>query len=121
MQRFVPRGQDRDDDFRWRLRMVHARASADPKHQQAYRDRAHDLFAAHLYEAAEAGATDPGSLFNFDLDDPIAPHFAWAILDDSQYREFDPLSQPEQLSEPLYARTFGKFLAALQERVERSS
>jgi hypothetical protein len=121
LQRFVPQGAQPDDDFRWRLRMVHARASADPKKQKAFRDNAHELFAEHLYEVPSDGVADPGDLFNFDLDDPTAPHFAWPILDDSQYREFDPLSQPEQLSEPLYARTFGPFLDALRARVERSA
>jgi len=118
LRRFVP-ATPQENDFRLRLRMVHARASTMPEAQAAFRDRAFELFADYLYEAPQGEATQGSlDLFNFDLDDLTAPHYAWPILDDASYREFDPLSHPEMLLEPVYARTFGKFLDGLRARVE---
>ncbi|MEY4508580.1 MAG: hypothetical protein RLZZ450_702 [Pseudomonadota bacterium] len=113
LRRFAPAVQD-DNDFRLRLRMVHARASASPAAQAGFRDRAYELFADHVYDETEAGEID---VFNFDTDDEAAPHFAWPILDDSSFRDFDPVARPDLLSEPVYARTFGTFLQKLRARV----
>jgi hypothetical protein len=113
LRRFAPSLAD-ENDFRLRLRMVHARASALPEAQAAFRDRAYDLFADHIYDATREGELDA---FNFDTDDREAPHFAWPILDDASYREFDPLRNPDMLREPIYERTFGTFLKKLRARV----
>jgi AAA domain len=113
LRRFSPAVPD-DDDFRLRLRMVHARASASPVAQAAFRDRAYELFADHVYDETGAGEIDA---FNFDTDDEAAPHFAWPILDDSSFMDFDPVARPDLLSEPVYARTFGIFLQKLRARV----
>ena len=113
LRRFAPNVAD-ENDFRLRLRMVHARASALPEAQAAFRDRAYELFADHVYDETDAGELDA---FNFDTDDRAAPHFAWPILDDAGYREFDPFRNPDMLREPLYERTFGTFLKSLRARV----
>ncbi len=118
LRRFVPREREADD-FRLRLRMVHAKASPSREKQAAFRDRSYQLFV-ELYDATEPGVVDDVAV-NFDLDDTAAPHYAWPILDDATYREFDPLQQPELLGEPLYARTFESFLAPLRARVRRES
>jgi hypothetical protein len=65
----------------------------------------------------DSGVIDDDRFVNFDVDDETAPHYAWPILDDAAYREFDPLSDTDLLREPLYARTFGFFLERLRARV----
>lgn len=114
LQRFRP-FESSDEDWRTRLRMVHAKASADVKMQADFRTRTFDLFADTLYDE-EAGVEE--SSFNFDYDDITAPHYAWPILDDSNYSEFKPLQRPEQLSRTIYERTFGPFVTALLDSVD---
>ena len=60
------------------------------------------------------------SSFNFDYDDAAAPHFAWPILNDSNYSEFDPIDQPDQFLLSTYERTFGPFIDALFDRLNLS-
>lgn len=55
--------------------------------------------------------------FNFDYDEEIAPHFAWPILNDANYFEFNPLARPDQFTKGLYERTFGPFIDALADRL----
>jgi hypothetical protein len=110
------------DDWLDRIRMVHAKASADPQHQQSFRDRAHEVFQELLYREVPLQSPD-GPLFDagdsvtlpeFSLDDPDAPHFAWPVLRDSNYFEFDPLAAPSQLTQALYERTYQALLAGLK-------
>lgn len=120
LTRFIESDVPPEDDWRRRLRLVHAKASADHRRWRGFNDRAFELFQAHLYENADVEGSDSfeaQDVFNFDLDDPEAPHVPWRILSDSNYAEFDPPTHPEQLEESLYARTFGTFLDALRERV----
>jgi hypothetical protein len=115
LARFAPETSG-DDDWRYRLQMVHAKASADPKRARAFDDRAYTLLqGARFYDPAPEDPSDEA--FSFSLDEVEAPHRSWRILSDSNYFEFDPLSAPEVLTQPLYSRTFGSFLAALEERV----
>lgn len=102
-----------DDDWRLRLKMVHAKA--DPTKLRGFRDRAFTLFSETLYEEERLPT---GDAFNFDPQDPDAPHSPWAIADDQRYREFDPLGDQTQLSARLYASTFGDFLDNLQRRID---
>lgn len=113
--------RDDADDWLDRIRMVHAKASADPLHQQAFRDRAHEIFQELLYRDVPLQApdelSDPGdpvTLPEFSLDDPDAPHFAWPVLRDSNYFEFDPLADPAQLTPALYDRTYQALLAGVK-------
>jgi Mrp family chromosome partitioning ATPase len=110
---------DGDDDWRLRLRLVHAKASADPARWTAFNDRAFDVFGAHLYDQDpdDLGAEESATSFSFGLDAPEAPHCAWRILDDSNFVDFNPLARPELLADSMHARTFGPFLDALRERV----
>jgi hypothetical protein len=105
------------DDWRYRLKMIHAKAPADPKSWARYRDHAFELFAEHLYD--EVNETDRGAemAFGFDIDDHAAPHYAWRILVDPTYDAFDPVEQREQLTEQIYLRTFGPFIDSLAERL----
>lgn len=116
LQRFRP-AESTERDWRARLRMVHAKASADPKKQSAFRTQAFELFADTLYDLEE-GIEETS--FNFDYDDRSAPHFAWPVLNDANYLEFNPLARRDQFAKELYERTFGPFIAALIERLELS-
>jgi len=114
LQRFRPT-ESTETDWRARLRMVHAKASPDPEKQADFRTKAFDLFADTLYDLEE-GVEEAS--FNFDYDDRTAPHFAWPILNDSNYFEFNPLARKEQFATQLYDRTFGPFIAGLVQRLE---
>lgn len=106
---------DGQGDWRSNLRFVHAKASTDDGLQRKFRDQCFDVMADYFYELAEAGEQDA---FNFDLDDEAAPHFAWPIFNSSQFAEFDPLAQPEQLNDRVYMATFGDFIAGLSSSLE---
>ena len=94
--------------------MVQAKAQADPKAQARFRTRAFEMFSDTLYDAEE-GIEE--AAFNFDYEDSTAPHYAWPILNDANYAEFDPLAQGDQFASHMYDRTFGPFIEALREKI----
>jgi hypothetical protein len=116
LQRFRP-AESSENDWRYRLRMVHAKASPDPAKQENFRTQAFEMFADSIYDL-ESGVEE--SSFNFDYDDAAAPHFAWPILNDSNYSEFNPIAQPDQFLLQTYERTFGPFVNALFDRLNLS-
>ena len=63
-----------------------------------------------MYE--EAGPEEIDA-FNFDFDDPDAPHYAWPIPYDADYAEFNPAARKEQLTREFFQRTFGPFVDRL--------
>lgn len=103
-----------DNDWRYRLRMIHAKAQGNSKAHADFRTQAFDIFSETLYDVEE-GLEE--AAFNFDYDDPSAPHYAWPILDDSNYVHFNPLDNRDQFSQHTYDRTFGPFLAALRKKI----
>ena len=113
LERFRP-ATSGDDDWRYRLRMVQAKAVADPDAQASFRTRAFDIFSDTLYDEEDGIEEDA---FNFDYDDVSAPHYAWPILNDANYAEFNPLARRNQFSDAVYERTFGPFIRALEERI----
>lgn len=113
LQRFRP-SESGEDDWRYRLRMVQAKAQAGAKAQADFRTRAFELFSGTLYDE-ENGIEEEA--FNFDYNDETAPHYAWPILNDSNFAEFNPLERGDQFAEYLYDRTFGPFIAALGEKI----
>jgi hypothetical protein len=113
LDRFRPQQSDAED-WRARLRMVHAKASPDGKKQAEYRTQSFELFADTIYDL-ELRLEETS--FNFDYDDEAAPHFAWPILNDANYLEFNPLTRPDQFSKALSERTFGPFVKALIDRL----
>jgi MinD-like ATPase involved in chromosome partitioning or flagellar assembly len=113
LQRFRP-AESSETDWRARLRMVHAKASANPKKQASFRTQSFEMFADTLYDLEE-GLEETS--FNFDYDDRIAPHFAWPILNDANYLEFNPLARSDQFAKELYERTFGPFIDAVADRL----
>ncbi|EXJ13214.1 ParA family protein [Imhoffiella purpurea] len=103
------------DDWLYRLRTVHAKASADLDRQQAFRDQAYSIFQDYLYQDIPLPGEDGNpsaetSLPEASIDDPEAPHFAWPVLRDSNYFDVDPLSEPAQLTPALYERTYRALL-----------
>jgi MinD-like ATPase involved in chromosome partitioning or flagellar assembly len=113
LNRFVISGAE--NTWRERLQMVHSKAVAISAEQKNFRDRSFDLFSEWMYEEAEFNRQD---VFNFDLDDDMAPHFPWPILHDGNFLEFDPIAHPEQLAEELCIRTFGNFVGRLARQLE---
>lgn len=104
-----PRSEE--DDWLYRLRAIHAKASANLGEQQTFRDRAYSLFQEYLYRDIPLPEQDgepslETTLPEASLDDPEAPHFAWPILRDSNYFDVDPLTEPAQLTPALYERTY---------------
>lgn len=97
--------------------MVHAKSSADPSNQGDFRTQAFEMFADTIYDI-EQGVDETS--FNFDYDDASAPHYAWPILNDSNYDEFNPAAQPDQLMSQTYERTFGPFIDALFDHLNLS-
>ncbi len=111
MASFNP-GLSAANDWRFSLKMIHAKAPANSDSWKHFRDRSFELFAETLYEVDETGEA-----FNFDIDDREAPHSPWIILDDANYFEFNPLANVDQLAPVLFERTFGNFLTHLSDRI----
>ncbi|MFZ6761299.1 ParA family protein [Pseudoroseomonas sp. WGS1072] len=103
------------DDWRLRLKMVHARASASKAGRESFRDRAYDLFRECIYKED----ADPfGDDFTFGIDDQDAPHAPWVVLDDERFREFEPLEASDLLTEKLVQATFGDLISGLMRRTD---
>lgn len=102
--------------LRERIKMVHAKASTGALAQQ-FREDLWDLFSKYLYEEAE-GLEE----FNFDGDDPAAPHNPLVIPLDTAFADWDPVNHPDRLAEDYYARTFGGLITYVEDllAVERS-
>ena len=115
LARFKPR--EGGEDWRYRLKMIHAKAPADPYSWARYRDHAFDLFAEHLYDEVDEAGRSAETAFGFDIDDHAAPHYAWRVMVDPTYDAFDPVERREQLTEPIYSRTFGTFVDNLADRL----
>ncbi|SMF93458.1 CobQ/CobB/MinD/ParA nucleotide binding domain-containing protein [Methylomagnum ishizawai] len=117
-----------DDDWWLRLRMVHAKASPDERRKQGFRDKAYRIFSESLYQDRPildnddnpllSGISEPIYTQMFDVDSREAPHYAWPILDDSNYAEFDPLAERVQMDEGFYGRTFAGLVEGIGELIE---
>jgi Mrp family chromosome partitioning ATPase len=118
LARFKPREVIADgEDWRYRLKMVHAKAAVDPRSWADYRDNSFGLFSEHLYDELDETQSLKDAAFGFDIDDREAPHYAWPVLMDPTYYHFDPVKYREQLTEAIYMRTFGFLISGLGERV----
>jgi hypothetical protein len=92
------------------MRMIHAKAARGEEAFRRFRDRSQELFSSYLYEEADSEDVEA---YNYDFDDPEAPHFAWPILYDADFSEFDPRHRQEQLTRAFYDRSFGLFVERL--------
>ncbi len=113
LERFRPDASG-EEDWRYRLRMVQAKAQGNPQAQADFRTHAFEIFSDTLYDLEEGIEEEA---FNFDYDDINAPHYAWPILDDANYAQFNPLARDDQVAQHLYDRTFGPFITALSEKI----
>jgi len=115
-----PRNTEDDTDWLSRLKVVHAKAAADPELQKRFRDKAFEAFDDLAYRDVPLGE-EPSELEitrrEFGLDDPDAPHHAWVVLSDANYFQFDPLSDPGSVAESSYQRSFSNLLASARERL----
>jgi hypothetical protein len=108
------------EDWRYKLKVVHAKAADGMVALQAFRDRSWELFSSFLYDelAGEETAEGLTEAFGFDLDDSAAPHYAWPIFMSQNFYEYNPLINAGlQNSEELALPVFGIFLEQLCERL----
>jgi hypothetical protein len=83
------------------IKMVQAKTTADEALNRWFREELADLFGEFLYEES---ADLEG--FNFDIDDPEAPHFPLPIALNPVFSDFDPTRRPSDLTRPFYEATF---------------
>jgi hypothetical protein len=108
------------EDWRYKLKVIHAKAEGSELSLQLFRDRAWELFSAFIYDELEGGEVGEGltDAFGFDLDDSSAPHFAWPIFMSANFYEYNPLvGNGVQNSEEFIQPVFGEFLEQLCERL----
>jgi Mrp family chromosome partitioning ATPase len=120
-----PRSEE--NDWLYRLRMVHAHASLDAKKQAEFRDRAYSLFSEFFYRdralldegggqlTSEQG--EPLTLEEFSVDDPVAPHYAWPILWDPLFAEFDPFNKRTAITQEFYSRSFSALIKGVHDLI----
>jgi MinD-like ATPase involved in chromosome partitioning or flagellar assembly len=99
------------DDGEWRLmiKMIHAKAPVIAEEQKQFQDQSYELVAKWLYD-------EDGDV-SFALDDTDGMHFPWTILDDSNYRAFDPIGNPALLDSAISNATFGSFIDNARNRL----
>lgn len=108
-----------DNDWRYKIKMIHAKAANNSTALAKFRDESFELFASYLYDEIDGNEVAEGlpNAFSFDLDDPTAPHFAWPIYISSDFHEFDPVANKLQLSAENTTPVFGEFINALKDRL----
>lgn len=108
------------EDWRYKLKVVHAKALDSENSLKEFRDRSWELFSSYLYDELDGEEVAEGltEAFGFDLDDPTAPHYAWPILMSEKFYEYNPLDENGfQNSEEFVLPVFGEFLEQLCERL----
>lgn len=83
------------------IKMVQAKTTADEALNRWFREELAGLFTDFLYEESE---TLEG--FNFDIDDPEAPHFPVPVALNPLFADFDPTRRSTDLTRPFYEATF---------------
>jgi hypothetical protein len=108
-----------DYDWRFKIKVIHAKALDDNEALMRFRDESFELFASYLYDELAGDETAEGlpDAFSFDLDDPTAPHFAWPIYMSSDFYEFKPLENHGQTDRQIIEPIFGVFLSNLNDRL----
>lgn len=93
------------NEWRDRIRFVHAKASAKSSEQYDFRDRLYDVLSKHFYERDEGEGT-----FTFSYEDAAAPHSAWRILFDGGLLDADFLNDPDLVDSALARAVFADFV-----------
>ncbi len=108
-----------ENDWRFRLKMIQAKASADEKDLLSYRTEMFNIFDSNLYQQQELENGDLlDAEFRFSIDDKDAPHFPIPIFEDERYRLFDPVRDKSQLLKDFYQKSFGHFLNFAIDRLQ---
>jgi hypothetical protein len=108
-----------EDDWRYRLRMIQAKALPDESSLLIYRSQMFDLFDAAFYQKETVKTGDLlAAGFRFSIDDKDAPHFPIPIFEDERYRLFDPVRDKSQLLKSFYDKGFGQFIEFAIERLQ---
>ncbi len=108
-----------ENDWRYRLKMVQAKANPDERDLLSYRTEMFNIFDSNLYQQQvpeHADLLDAG--FRFSIDDKDAPHFPIPIFEDERYRLFDPVRDKSQLLKDFYQKSFGHFLNFAIDRLQ---
>jgi cellulose biosynthesis protein BcsQ len=109
---------DTQHDWRYRLRMVHAKAENN-EIITAYRTQLYDLFDSVFYSKNDDPHSDILEQgFRFSVDDQEAPHYPIPIFEDARYRLFDPVQDRTQLTKGLYDTSFSSFVQFCVERLQ---
>jgi hypothetical protein len=109
---------DADADWRYRLRMVQAKAEPSEAVLARYRMKMYDLFERTFYSREPISGTDIiDASFRFRVDDGDGPHFPIPIFEDERYRLFDPIQDRTQLARELYGASFSQFVEFCVERL----
>lgn len=118
-------------DWLERLTMVHGRAPADPDERAAFIDKCQNLMMdSGLRPRVHAGRAEivlPAEPFsNVPWDDDAKDEDVLenevsdypepvAIFDDGRFRQFDPITRRDLMSEELYRSSFGQFIDRVKE------
>lgn len=103
-------------EFRQKLQIVAGMVPETGRDQylKRFRENSWDLFREHLYDEAEAQATD---VFSFDLDSIEAPHYPLPIFWNRALQEFDPLRDDSGIDEQITEAAMGKFMTEAERMV----
>jgi MinD-like ATPase involved in chromosome partitioning or flagellar assembly len=110
-----------EDDWRDRLRFVHAKASDSARKRASADERFLQLYDLIVQTPPDSGSTEPLNADDFDLVwedelvdlsliDPFEAPSIIHILDDMRYRDFDPVSDDTLLDSASYGGTFKELL-----------
>jgi cellulose biosynthesis protein BcsQ len=124
-----------DDDWRFRLHIVHAKAPLDPKKWASFAERMESLRDKYLSRPTTQPDTevDPSTFrdtFNVEWIDDTAGTMdilsetempnTLAIRDDDRFRFFDPTADRNILTAPAYSDAFGDLIKMASEMVNTS-
>jgi hypothetical protein len=100
---------DRAEGFRENLKMVAAQIpeTETTGYLEGLQQNAYDLFAGYLYVETPPGEEPE---FNFDLNDPDAPHSPLRIHWSRVFQQFDPVRRPNAVTDEQVRAAFGDFV-----------
>lgn len=103
-------GDQKGDEWRRKIRFVHAKASALEEDHVRFEDSIFDVLAENFYEFD----VDDDS-FNFSLNDVVAPHRSWRVLFDNHFLNMNPLRKDKTIAPEIYKTAYGSFIEAAAE------
>lgn len=100
---------DRAERFRENLKMVAAQVpeTETTPYLESFQERSYDLFQRHLYTETLPGEAD---IFNFDYNDPDAPHSPLRVHWSRSFQQYDPVRRPDAVTETQVQAAYGDFV-----------